>query len=145
MQTTSVFTTPVGWLVPVLIAGAYIGLNSLIKEPHRRNFNALMVAGLGATYLSGSGGFGVWEMVFCSAMTLVAFFGLRSYRLIGIGWLLHAGWDILHHLYGNPLLPFQPTSSLGCAICDPVVAVWFFAGAPTVFGLVRRHALGKMV
>lgn len=139
MQATPQFTTVIGWIAPVLIAFAYICLNSLIKEPNRRNFNALMVAGLGATYISG-GGFGVWEMVFCAAMTVCAFLGLRSYRLIGIGWLLHAGWDILHHLYGNPLLPFAPTSSLGCAICDPVVALWFLAGAPTVWAsrLIRN-------
>ncbi len=124
------FTSAVEWALPVVIAFIYIGLNALIKEPNRRHFNALMVAGLGATYISG-GGFGVWEMVFCTAMTVCAFFGLESYRLIGMGWMLHAGWDVLHHLYGNPLLPFAPTSSLGCAICDPIVAFWFLAGAPT--------------
>src|SRR5262249_35086219 len=60
----------------------------------------------------------------------------RSYRFIGIGWLLHTGWDILHHLYGNPLLPFDPTSSLGCAICDPVIAAWCFAGAPSLLEII---------
>ena len=131
MRTTQ-FTTVAGWLGPILIAFAYICLNSLIKEPHRRNFNAVMVAGLGATYLSG-GGFGIWEMAFCTVLTACAFCGLQSYSFIAAGWLLHAGWDVLHHLYGNPLLPFAPTSSLGCAICDPVVAFWFLAGAPSVF------------
>src|SRR6266481_177631 len=54
-----------------------------------------------------------------------------------IGWLLHTGWDILHHLYGNPVLPFDATSSLGCAICDPVIAAWCFAGAPSLYEVIR--------
>lgn len=142
MQTTSGFTTAIEWLLPVLIACIYICLNSLIKEPNRRSFNAIMVSGLGATYLSG-GGMGLWEMVFCTMMTICAYFGLRSYTLIGIGWLMHASWDILHHLLGSPLLPFAPTSSLGCAICDPIIALWFIAGAPTVIAISRLSKEGK--
>ena len=132
MQTTTEFASVFGWTAPVLIAFVYIGLNSLLREPTRRNFNAVMVSGLGAAYLSG-GGFGFWEMAFCALMTICAFRGLQSYDWIGIGWMLHAGWDLVHHLYGNPLLPFEPTSSLGCAICDPVVGLWFFAGAPSLW------------
>jgi hypothetical protein len=139
MQMTPQFPTLVGWGVPVLIACTYIFLNSRIAEPNRRNFNALMAAGLGATYISG-GGFGIWELVFCSVMTLCAFLGMKSYRLIGLAWLLHAGWDILHHLVGSPLLPFAPKSSLGCAICDPVVAVWLLAGAPSILAAHRQGA-----
>ncbi len=119
------------WIVPVLIAIVFILLVSLIKEPNRRRFMAILVAGAGAAYLSG-GGFGKWELVFCAVMAICAYQGLGSYRFIGIGWLLHTAWDILHHLYGNPLLPFDVTSSLGCAICDPVIAAWCFAGAPSM-------------
>jgi hypothetical protein len=129
-------------LAPVLIAFTYICINSLIQEPHRRTFNAIMVGGAGAAYLSG-GGFGIWEVGFCAVMTLCAFLGLRSYRFIGIGWLLHTGWDLLHHWYGNPILQFEPTSSLGCAICDPVLAMWFLAGAPSVFAVLRRQLASK--
>lgn len=129
------------WLAPLLIAFIYICFNSLIREPNRRTFNAVMVSGAGAAYLSG-GGFGIWEVAFTAGMTLCAFFGLQSYRFIGIGWLLHTGWDILHHLYGNPILPFAPTSSLGCAMCDPVLALWFLAGAPSVFSMFRQ-TIGK--
>ena len=92
---------------------------------------AIFVAGAGAAYLSG-GGFGVWEVAFTTLMVFPAYKGLQSYRFIGIAWLLHTGWDILHHLYGNPILPFAATSSLGCAICDPVLAIWCFAGAPSL-------------
>jgi hypothetical protein len=135
---TTGFETAIGWIAPVLIAIAYILLNSFIREPNRKTFNAVMVAGAGSAYLSG-GGFGVWELAFSAVMAVLAFNGLRSYRFIGIGWLLHTGWDVLHHLYGHPLLPFDPTSSLGCAICDPVLAVWFFAGAPSVSDVIRHR------
>ena len=141
---TATFDTTIQWVIPVIIAMLFILLCSLIKEPARKKFMAIFLAGAGGAYLSG-GGFGVWEMVFCGAMAICAYNGLRSYRFIGIGWLLHTGWDILHHLYGNPLLPFDPTSSLGCAICDPVIAAWCFAGAPSlleVMRAMRKHAPG---
>jgi hypothetical protein len=125
------------WIIPVIIAMVFIALCSLIKEPARKKFMAIMVAGAGAAYLSG-GGFGLWEIVFCSVMTTCAYNGLRSYRFVAIAWLLHTGWDILHHLYGNPLLPFDATSSLGCAICDPVIAIWCFAGAPSLWEVFRE-------
>ena len=136
-MTTTNFTTPIQWASPVIFAFIAIALVSLIKEPARQKFMALMIAGAGAAYLSG--GFGLWEMAFNALMSVVAFYGLRSYRYIGIGWLLHTGWDILHHLYGNPILPFSPTSSLGCTIFDPVIAAWFFAGAPSVWEMLRGN------
>jgi len=132
------FETTIQWIAPVLVALVYILLNSMIKEPHRQSFNAIMLAGAGAAYLSG-GGFGPWEVAFCAVMAAVAWNGLRSYAFLGIGWLLHTGWDVLHHLYGHPILSFAPTSSLGCAVCDPVLAVWFFMGAPSLFDVVRRR------
>jgi len=55
--------------------------------------------------------------------------------------LLHTGWDVIHHFYGNPIVPFVAKSSLGCAICDPVIALWCFVGAPSLLrgggGIVR--------
>ena len=134
------FNTTVQWITPVAIAMIFILLTSLIKEPARKKFMAVLIAGAGAAYLSG-GGFGLWEMAFCTVLTVCAYNGLRSYRFIGIGWLLHTGWDILHHLYGNPLLPFNLTSSLGCAICDPVIAVWCFAGAPSLWEVLRKKGV----
>jgi hypothetical protein len=120
---------------PILVALVYISLCSLFKEPNRRNFNAIMMAGAGAAYLNG--GFGIWAFVFLVAVTYCAYQGLRSYSFIGVGWLLHTGWDVLHHLYGNPIVPFATGSSLGCAICDPVIALWCFAGAPSVYDFLR--------
>jgi hypothetical protein len=120
----------VQWLAPILIGLIYVLLNSLIPEPARRRFNAIMVAGAGAAYLNG--GFGVWEFAFLTVMTYIAYRGLDDYRYIGVAWLLHTCWDFAHYLYGNPIVPFAATSSFGCAICDPVIALWCFAGAPSL-------------
>ncbi|MFD3523558.1 DUF6010 family protein [Streptomyces sp. NPDC058653] len=125
-------------VAPIFIGVLYVCLMSLIREPHRRRFNAVMVAGAGAAYLSG-GGFGGWEFVFTTAVTYCAYRGLDSWTFIGIGWLLHTGWDILHHLKGNPIIPFAEHSSFGCAICDPVIAVWCLTGGHSVFDLLRSR------
>lgn len=130
-------------IAPVLIGLLYILACSLIKEPARQKFNAVMLAGAGAAYLSG--GFGIWEFVFTAGVTFCAYKGIDSYRFIGAGWLLHTVWDALHHLYGNPIIPFVPTSSFGCALCDPVLAVWFLAGAPSVFDLRRGRKTYEMI
>ena len=126
---------PFDAIPPVIIAGLYILASSLMREPNRRSFNAIMIGGAGAAYLSG--GFGVWEFAFTGVVTLCAYKGLQSYRFIAIGWLLHALWDVMHHFYGNPIVPFAPTSSAGCAITDALIAIWFFADAPSVFDLIR--------
>ena len=121
-------------IAPILFPVVYIALSSLIQEPNRRHFNAIMIGGAGAAYLSG-GGLGKWEFLFTAVVTYCAYKGLGSYRFIGIGWMLHVAWDLMHHFYGNPIVPFLPTSSAGCAITDTLLAIWFFAGAPSVFGL----------
>ena len=174
-------------VAPVVVAMLFIGATSAFKEPQRRHFNAIMIAGAGAAYLNG--GLGLWEFVFTAVVTYCAYQGLNAYGFIGLGWLLHTGWDIIHHLYkprqniiylsadlnrlcrirgvlislplyawlltemlhpgyrcdliptcnGNPIVPFVPTSSLGCAICDPIIAAWCFAGAPSVYGLATKQ------
>ncbi len=130
-------------IAPTVVAVIYISACSLFAEPNRRHFNAIMIAGAGAAYLGG--GFGAWEFVFTAIVTYLAFEGLKSYRFIGVGWLLHTGWDVMHHLYGNPIIPFQPTSSLGCAICDPVIALWCFADGPSIFDLLGRRGSSRIL
>lgn len=125
-------------LAAVAIALVFIVLSSLLKEPKRQQLMAIIVGGAGAAYLNG--GLGPWEFVFCTGMTVIAYFGLRYYYLIGIGWLLHTGWDIVHHLYANPIVPFSPSSSAGCAVCDAILALWFFLGARSVFRSFRSTA-----
>ncbi len=123
---------------PVLIGLLYAVVTSLIREPQRRRFNAVMVAGAGAAYLSG-GGLGGWEFAFTAAATYCAYRGLESWTFIGIGWLLHTAWDVLHHVKGNPIIPFAHDSSLGCAICDPVIALWCLRGGPSLADLIRSR------
>ncbi|MFC9232854.1 DUF6010 family protein [Streptomyces decoyicus] len=125
------------YIVPIGIGIAYALLMSLVREPNRRRLNALMVAGAGAAYLSG-GGLGGAELAFAALVTYVAYRGLDSWSFIGIGWLLHTAWDLVHHLKGSPLIPFDAGSSLGCAICDPVIALWCFTGGLSVRELLRR-------
>jgi hypothetical protein len=95
-----------------------------------------MLAGAGAAYLGG--GLGAWEFGFCALMTFIAYRGLQDYRFVGAGWVLHTMWDVMHHLYGNPIVPFLAMSSAGCAICDLGLAVWYFAGAPSPYPWVVR-------
>jgi len=118
---------------PLIASAVFIALMSFMREPTRRTFNAILVAGAGGAYLSG-GGFGPWEVVYPVVATPVAFLGLQSYSFIGAAWLMHSGWDIAHHLYGNPIWPFMPTSSFGCMMFDAVIAMWFIGGGRSVWG-----------
>jgi hypothetical protein len=123
----------------VVIALVYILLSSLVPEPNRQKLSAIIVAGAGAAYLSS--GLGAWEFVFCSVMTFVAFKGLTHYYWIGIAWLLHTFWDVMHHLYAQPIVPFSPSSSAGCAVCDSILAIWFFLQAPSVMEWMGKRTL----
>jgi hypothetical protein len=123
-------------LSPLAIAGVSILLLALLREPARRRFSAILVAGAGAAYLSG--GLGVWEFGFCALMTVVAYRGLEDYRFVGAAWVLHTVWDVAHHLWGHPIIPVLPMSSFGCAICDLGLAAWYFAGAPSPYPWVAR-------
>ena len=125
------------YVMPVVIGLVYVGLNSVVPEPHRRRLNALVVTGAGAAYLSG-GGFGLWELALCALLVAVGYAGLTSYTFIGVGWLLHTVWDVLHHRRGTPIIPSLHDSSFGCALCDPVIALWCFAGGPSVTDLYHR-------
>lgn len=113
---------------------------ALVPEPGRQRFSAIFLAGAGGAYLSG--GFGLWEFAFCALITLLAVRGLASYRTLAAGWLAHSVWDYLHHLYGNPIIPFAPASSFGCMLCDPVLALWYLLGAPSLRPAGARLARG---
>jgi len=132
-------TFPAGvadYLGPLLGALVFIALMSRVKEPARRSFNAVFVGGAMGAYISG--GFGVWELVFAAAGIAAAYLGLRSYRVIGVAWLMHSAWDLAHHLFGNTIWPFSATSSFGCMIFDAIIAIWFLAGAPSPLHVARR-------
>ncbi len=70
-----------------------------------------MIAGAGAAYLNG--GLGIWEFAFTPVITFLAFKGLQDYRYIGAGWLMHTAWDLVHHRYGTPIVPFAAAELLG--------------------------------
>lgn len=125
-------------ILPVLIGVILIGCISALKEPARQKFSAIFLAGAGAGAAYLSGGFGLWEFGFCAIVTALAYAGLSSYVAVAAGWFVHSIWDFLHHLYGNPIIPFQSMSSFGCAICDPVLAVWYGIGAPSIWGILKR-------
>jgi Family of unknown function (DUF6010) len=46
---------------------------------------------------------------------------------------MHAAWDLVRHLWGKPIWPYMRTSSYGCMIFDSLIAIWFLAGAPSIF------------
>ena len=125
---------------PAIGAGVFVLAMSLIREPSRRTLNAVIVAGASGVYLSG-GGFGIWELAYPILVTIVVYRALESYRYIGVAWLMHAAWDMAHHLWGNPIWPFMATSSFGCFVLDSVIAVWFLAGAPTLVHRTRAASL----
>lgn len=129
--------TLVGAMCAVGVALLFITLMSLVREPYRQTINALIIAGAGATYWSG--GLGFYEFPLGVIMIFLAYKGLKNYHYVAVGWLVHTVYDVLHHLYGNPIIPMAPLSSAGCAVCDPVLAIWFFLGAPGIFNVFSKH------
>lgn len=121
--------TPMNLIGPALGAGLFVAIMSLVPHPARRSFNAIFAAGAVGAYIGG--GFGLWELLYPLLATPVVYLGLRSYPAIGLAWLMHAAWDLPHHLLGHPIWPYVRTSSLGCLVFDSVIAVWFLAGAPS--------------
>jgi hypothetical protein len=123
---------PMNLIGPALGGVLFIAIMSFVPHPARRSFNAIFAAGAVGAYIGGT--FGVWELLYPILATPVVYLGLRSYRAIGVAWLMHAAWDVPHHLAGHPIWPYARTSSLGCIVFDSVIALWFLAGAPSVFG-----------
>ena len=128
-------------LAATTVAIVFVMLVSLLREPTRQRFMAIFVAGAGSAYLNG--GLGGWEFLFTAVATYVAYRGLESYRWIAIAWLMHTAWDVVHHLYGDPIMFFMPSSSAQCAVMDALIAVWFWYGAPSPYDLRARRAAAR--
>lgn len=126
----------INFVPPTIAAVVFILIMSAVKEPIRKNFNAVGAAGFATLYANG--GFGMWEFAYMAIAVFPAYFGLKSYKWIGVAWLMHSGWDLVHHLYGNTMWHWAPSSSFGCFVMDALVAIWFFAGAPSVYGYLKQ-------
>ena len=124
------------YIAPAFQALVFIAIMSLVREPLKRQINVVIAGGFTTIYVNG--GFGAWEFVYMAVAMIPAVLGHRSYHCIGVVWLMHTGWDLMHHFYGNPLWHFSELSSLGCAVMDAIVALWFFAGAPSIFSRLSR-------
>jgi len=124
------------YIGPAIGAAVFVLIMAFVREPTRRTLNVVLAAGATGVYLSG--GFGAWELLYPVLAMPIVYRGLRSYRYVGAAWLMHAAWDLPHHLWGTPIWPFMPTSSVGCLVFDTVIALWFLAGAPSIVRFARR-------
>jgi hypothetical protein len=111
-------------VMPAVAAVLVILLMSRIREPVLHRIHVLLLAGFSTAYLGG--GLGPWELIYLPPATYVAYKAMSSYRFVALGWFMHPVWDMVHHFYGNPLWPWMPTSSIGCAIFDPIIGIWAF-------------------
>jgi hypothetical protein len=130
------------WICPAIGAAMFVAIMSLPRRPIRLRLNAVLAAGAAGVYLSG--GLGRWELLYPALATPLLYFAIESFPLIGVAWLMHAAWDTVHHLYGNRIWPFMPTSSFGCLIFDTLIAIWFMLGAPSIVRL-RESATNASV
>lgn len=114
----------------LVAAPLFVVVVSLIPEPYRQVSMAVLLGAAAVVYLGH--GLGRAEWSFAVAIAACAVAGLASYAAIGVGWLLHTVSDVWHHRRGRPMVAAIPMSSFGCAVFDPLIAIWFFLGAPTV-------------
>lgn len=115
-------------IVFVLVVGA-------IKEPIRQKSMAIMIAMAGGLFAYPP--YAELGFMWGAAIAVCGYFGLKSYKFIGLGWILHAIWDTLRYSQDAGLVGQAPHSSLGCAVFDPMIALWFFFGAPSVCKYAR--------
>ncbi|WP_371235864.1 DUF6010 family protein [Streptomyces pimonensis] len=66
-----------------------------------------------------------------------------SWTFGGGGRLPHTAWDVVHRPGGRAHRPVRsrpaPGPPLGCAVCDPVIALWCPRGGPAPIGMFRDH------
>ncbi len=134
-------TTTIGILAGFIIPIIWIWSFSAVSEPRRQQVNCILVGLAASTY--GNHSFGPIEAA--GTMTVLTFgiLGLSNYRWLGAAWLTHAGLDIAHHLVSDPMFRYFPASSLGCAVTDPILALWFFADAPDIRDAIAKRLPAK--
>jgi hypothetical protein len=114
----------------MLGAAVFVVIVSMVPEPYRQWSMALLLGLAAIVYLRH--GLGRIEWLFAAAIGACAVAGVSSSPAIGLGWLLHTISDAWHHGIGRPITSRIPMSSFGCAVFDPLIAIWFFLGAPTL-------------
>lgn len=128
------FTFANFWLALMLFP-IFVTIMSLLQEPWRQKINAGLIAVAGGAYVNG--GLLPFDNLFNILLVCVAYKGLQDYKFIALGWILHTCFDIVHHFYGNPIDPSIPYSTNVCAFFDPMIAIWFFFKAPSIFDFVK--------
>jgi hypothetical protein len=96
---------PMDSIGPAIGAVVFVAIMSLVPEPARRSFNAIFAAGAIGVYIGGS--FGTWELLYPVLATPIVYLGLRSYKYIGIAWLMHAAWGFTSPPMGQANLAFH--------------------------------------
>ncbi|MCC3406986.1 MAG: hypothetical protein JGK17_15605 [Microcoleus sp. PH2017_10_PVI_O_A] len=129
--------TPIDIVSGFIIAAIWICGFSVISEPRRRQVNCILVGLAASTY--GNHSFGLTEAAGTIILLTLGILGLGNYRWLGVAWLVHSGLDIAHHIANDPMFQYFPASSVGCAVTDPILALWFFAGAPDIFGIIKQQ------
>jgi hypothetical protein len=133
-------TDPSAFLEQVLInlvaAPTFVALVSLVPQPWRQRSMAVVLFGASTSYLTG--GLGLAEVPFALAIAALAVAGWRYVPAIGVGWIVHAVSDLVHHTIGAPMVAVWPLSSFGCAVFDPLIAIWFLLDAPSMKQLALR-------
>jgi hypothetical protein len=120
-----------------MIAAIWIYGFSFVSEPRRRQVNCILVGLAAATY--GNHSFALIEAAGTIIVLTLGILGLGDYRWLGVAWLVHSGLDIAHHIANDPMFRYFPASSFACAITDPILALWFFAGAPDISGINKQQ------
>lgn len=118
------------WPIAVLLFGA-------LPHPWRARVSSAVAAFAGGVYLTGP--LGLAEVPLALCVLVFAILGQADIRALGVAWCLHAAVDVAHDLLAPPVLPAFPTFSVGCAVIDPLLAVWYFAGAPSLLDRWRRR------
>ena len=121
---------------PVLNAIAFVLAMSLVREPARQRFNAILVAGAGAAYLNGGLGLGVSVHRRGDGGRLPRAFVLSLDRR-----RVAAAHRLGHRSPSLRQSDLALDASLvgRAAQCSTVsIAVWFLLGAPSVYAIRRR-------
>ena len=122
-------------LPPIGQSLIFVFLISIIREPYRQRSMAIMLALAGGVYINNA--YQLMPEIFALVIAIFSLLGLKNYKFIGIGWLLHSAYDWIHYTNGFPMINHAPGSAFGCAIFDIGIAVYFFFNAPNLLSIIK--------